>query len=91
MSSDVGHKHGSGFALLWLWHRLGATALIGPLAWEPPYAAGVAPIYSILPQKTLQIYDSLYRRGKSHTTSQSLSIAQDNMHEDAGSIPGLAQ
>ena len=29
-------------ALLWLWHRLAAVALIGPLAWETPYAAGVA-------------------------------------------------
>ena len=28
--------------LLWLWCRLAATALIRPLAWEPPYAAGVA-------------------------------------------------
>ena len=28
--------------LLWLWHRLVAVALIGPLAWEPPYAMGVA-------------------------------------------------
>ena len=28
--------------LLWLWHRLAATALIQPLAWEPPYAAGAA-------------------------------------------------
>ena len=28
--------------LLWLWHRLAATALIGPLAWEPPHAAGAA-------------------------------------------------
>ena len=28
--------------LLWLWHRLVATAPIGPLAWEPPYAMGVA-------------------------------------------------
>ena len=28
--------------LLWLWHRLVATATIGPLAWEPPYAVGVA-------------------------------------------------
>ena len=27
-------------ALLWLWRRLGAAALIGPLAWESPYAAG---------------------------------------------------
>ena len=29
-------------ALLWLWCRLVAIALIGPLAWEPPYASGVA-------------------------------------------------
>ena len=28
--------------LLWLWRRPGATALIQPLAWEPPYAAGAA-------------------------------------------------
>ena len=25
-----------------LWCRLAAVALIGPLAWEPPYAVGVA-------------------------------------------------
>ena len=25
---------------LWLWRRLAAAALIGPLAWELPYAAG---------------------------------------------------
>ena len=30
-------------ALLWLWRsRLAAIAPIGPLAWEPPYAVGVA-------------------------------------------------
>ena len=28
--------------LLWLWCTLEATAPIGPLAWEPPYAASVA-------------------------------------------------
>jgi len=28
--------------LLWLWRRPVATAPIQPLAWEPPYAAGVA-------------------------------------------------
>ena len=28
--------------LLWLWCRLPATAPTGPLAWEPPYAAGAA-------------------------------------------------
>ena len=29
-------------ALLWLWRKLAATALIRPLAWEPPYVAGAA-------------------------------------------------
>ena len=29
-------------ALLWLWHRLAATALIRSLAWEPQYAVGAA-------------------------------------------------
>ena len=38
----VGCRHGSDPALLWLWHRPAATALIGPLAWEPPYAAEAA-------------------------------------------------
>ena len=28
--------------LLWLWRRPAAVAPIGPLAWEPPYAVGVA-------------------------------------------------
>ena len=27
---------------MWLWHRLAAIASIRPLAWEPPYATGVA-------------------------------------------------
>jgi len=33
---------GSDPTLLWLWRRLAATALIRPLAWEPPYAVGAA-------------------------------------------------
>ena len=28
--------------MLWRWRRLAAAALIPPLTWEPPYAAGVA-------------------------------------------------
>ena len=28
--------------LLWLWCKPGATVPIWPLAWEPPYATGVA-------------------------------------------------
>ena len=42
MSCGVGHRHGSDPMLLWLWCRPAATARIGPLAWEPPYAVGPA-------------------------------------------------
>ena len=42
MSCGVGHRGGLDPALLWLWRRLGATAPIGPLAWEPPYDPGAA-------------------------------------------------
>ena len=42
MSCGIGHRCGSDPALLWLWRRPVAAAPIRPLAWEPPYAAGVA-------------------------------------------------
>ena len=42
MSYGVGHRCGWDPMLLWLGHRLAATALIRPLAWEPPYAVGGA-------------------------------------------------
>ena len=42
VTCDVGHKCGSDPVVLWLWRRPAATALIGSLAWEPPYAIGAA-------------------------------------------------
>ena len=42
MSSGVGRRRGLDLALLWLWRELAATAPICPLAWELPYASGVA-------------------------------------------------
>ena len=42
MSCGVGHRGGSNLALLWLWCRPVATAPIRALAWEPPYASGIA-------------------------------------------------
>ena len=42
MSCGVGRRRGLDLALLWLWCRLAAVALIRPLAWEPPYAMGAA-------------------------------------------------
>ena len=42
MSCGVVRRCSSDLVLLWLWHRPAATALIRPLAWEPPYATGAA-------------------------------------------------
>ena len=42
MRCGVGHRHGSDLALLWLWCRLAAIALIRPLPWEFPYAVAAA-------------------------------------------------
>ena len=42
MSYGVGYRLGSDPTLLWLWCRRAATALIRPLAWEPPHAEGAA-------------------------------------------------
>ena len=42
MSCGVDCRRGSDPLLLWLWRRPAATALIGPLAWELPYAVNAA-------------------------------------------------
>jgi len=42
MSCGVGLRRSLDLALLWLWCRPSAVALIRPLAWEPPYAVGMA-------------------------------------------------
>ena len=42
MSCGVGCRHGSDAGLLWLWRTMVATAPIRHLAWESPYAMGVA-------------------------------------------------
>ena len=42
MSCGVGCRCGSDLMLLWLWRRPMAPTPIRPLAWEPPYAKGVA-------------------------------------------------
>ena len=43
MSCGIGRRCSLDLVLLWLWHRPAvAAAPVGPLAWELPYAAGVA-------------------------------------------------
>ena len=54
VSCGVGHRRGSGPALLWLWRRPAATAPIRPLTWEAPYAAGAAQEMAKRQNKTKQ-------------------------------------
>ena len=42
MSCGVRRRRGSDPMLLWLWLWPAAATPTGPLAWKPPYAAGVA-------------------------------------------------
>ena len=42
MSCGVGRRCGSDLALVWLGCRPASVAPIRPLAWESPYAVGVA-------------------------------------------------
>ena len=57
MSCGTGHRCGSDPELLWLWYRPAAIALIQPLAWEPPYAMGIALKSK---KKTKKLRDILY-------------------------------
>ena len=42
MSYGIGQRDSSDLALLWLWYRPTAVALIQSLAWEPPHATSAA-------------------------------------------------
>ena len=59
MSCGVGHSRGSDPVLLWLWDRPAATAPMRALAWEPPYAAGVA-LKSKKNKKKVLPYSAMY-------------------------------
>ena len=99
MSCGVGRRHGSDLALLWLWRRLAATALIRPLAWEPPYDAGAA---QEMAKRRKNKNKNKFKKNKKRTitlkpsglgvpiVAQWLTIPTRN-HEVAGLIPGLAQ
>ena len=62
MSCGVGHRHSSDPALLWLWCGPVAVALIGPIAWEPPYAVGMALKKDKTNKKHWQDLSLLYKR-----------------------------
>ena len=77
MSCGVGHRHSSDPTLLWPWHRPVATALIGPLAWEPPYATGGVPKKAKRPKKK-EKRKGLKQDGSSLTISVFVCEISDN-------------
>ena len=76
----IWHCHTLGPELLWLWYRPAATVLIQPLAWELPYAMGAA--LKKTKKKRIQPQGSCRGSAEMNLTS---------IHENAGSISGLAQ
>ena len=79
----------------WIWcccgcDRPAATALTGPLAWEHPYASGVA----LKRQKAKEKKRKGKEKGKRNWGSSCCGAAEINptsIHEDVGLIPGLDQ
>ena len=63
MSCGVGRRCSSHPTLLWFWHRPVATALIRPLGWEPPYAAGAAQEKAKRQRKKKMCQDGLFIKG----------------------------
>ena len=84
MSCGVGYRRGSDPALLWLWRRLVATAPIGLLAWEHPYAAGAALEKAKKDQKKKNFFCGV------PVVAQWLTNPTRN-REVVGSVPALAQ
>ena len=72
VNCGMGHRHSPDPALLWLWHRPEATATIGPLAWKPPNAAGIALKKDKKSKRkrniTYKISSYLYLQSKKQTT-----------------------
>ena len=67
-SCGVGHRHDLDLALLWLWCKLAAVALIRLLAWEPPYAP-YAPGVALKDKKTTTTNNhNSNRRSHLHST-----------------------
>ena len=65
MRCGVGGRRGSDPTLLWLWCRLAAITLIGPLAWEPPFAECEA---------LKRIKKILFSKGQSHVASLHIGL-----------------
>ena len=82
MSCGIGGTCDSDLALLWLWYKLGAIALIRPPAWELPYTANLA----LKSKKKEEKEDVL---GSSHCGTMGSATSLQGL--DAGLISSPAQ
>ena len=89
MSCCLGRRCGLDPALLWLWHRLVATAPIQPLAWELPYAAGAAQEVAKRQKKKESFFRNKMKFGVPVVAQWLTNLTRN--HEVASSMPALAQ
>ena len=97
MSCGIDYRHVLDPALLWLWCRLAAVAPIGPLAWEHPYAAGMA-LKTERKKKVLHYCKiETQKKEKRKRKKKGVPIVAQQLtnltsiHENADSILGLPQ
>ena len=81
MSCGVSCRCGLDPALLRLWCRLVAVAPIEPLAWEPPYAAGLKSVSAALKSK---------KKKKSSKSNLSLKVDPVNKGHSQDLNPSFA-
>ena len=79
MNCGVGRRCGLDPALLWLRCRPAAAALIQPLAWEPPYATGMALLAKTNQNKTDGYYKKIFE-GVGEGWIGSLELADANYY-----------
>ena len=102
MSYGVGHGLSSDPMLMWLWYWPAAVALIPPLAWELPYAMGVALKkkknislrYFVFIHKIEEFFVCFCFCFLVLLLDLPLWLSGNNVtrtHEDAGSTPGFVQ
>ena len=99
MSCSVGHRCGSDSMLLWLWRRLTAKVPIRLLAWEPPYATGVAlkkkkKKKKKRREKKVEVHRKLNKflqKEERRSHHESVVTNLTSIHKDTGSIPGSAE
>ena len=83
-SCGGGCRRGSDPKLLWLWLRPAATAPVRPLAWEPPYAAGVA-----LKKKSTKVHKSCFVQQLFFESSVCWTLHQEGFFFFLKNIPSL--